>query len=410
MSIGIKSRPKRRSSQLQTVTPQLHRGEPLQPVASVSLRRIVAARSRPHAGAAPHVIRWLLGLAIASGAVVGLSPYFLTTLRIYQWSDQIGDYVLKEGYVHRDRDEGWASTHYGPWGLASGVNAGRPGQSTVLIWGDSYVEAHQINDEEKVAAQLNRVLSLSDSPPVQAVSVGHSYWSVADYYYHMPGYDKLLNPAYHFIVLAEHGLKDLCPDEESFLSRPEHAFVQRALVDPRRNSTMERLTQWHLADLSLAPWKAVRTLAEDVHNLRFMVGPRDRQTPPSVAVYDCSDIAGEPDEVVASWAFAIDRLKAATGKPIVLVLVPEVPYLQHGAVHLENLQVRWTARLAELCRTKHVDLIDMTDVLVGDYLASGMLSRGFNNGRPGLGHLNARGHALLAQQIQAYLESHRGCN
>ena len=346
------------------------------------------------------MVRWLLGFVIASAAIIGLSPYFITTLRVYQWSDELGDYRLKDGYVHRNRDEGWAETHYGPWGLAG---TDRLEQTPVLVWGDSYVEAHQIDDEEKVAAQFNRMPGAS---PVKAVSVGHSYWSVADYYYHMPAYDKLLQPACHFIVLAEHGLKDLCPDEEGFRSRPDYAFIRRTLVDARRNRVMEQLNQWHLADMSLAPWKAVRTLTQDVRGLRFTVGPRARSASAAREGGDSAAIAGEPNDVLTAWAFAIDRLKSATAKPIVLVLVPEVPYLQHGRVSLENPQSQWTVRLAALCRSMNVDLIDMTEVLVSDYLSSGRLSRGFNNGRPGSGHLNARGHALLARQIRAYLESH----
>jgi hypothetical protein len=358
------------------------------------------AQRRRGARTTSHVVRWLLGFVIASAAVIGLCPYFITTLRVYQWSGPVGDYVLKDGYVHRNRDEGWANTHYGPWGLAA---TDRPGERSVLVWGDSYIEAHQIDDAEKVAAQFNRLPGVS---PAQAVSVGHSYWSVADYYYHMPAYDKLLHPACHFIVLAEHGLKDLCPDEDGFRSRPDYAFIRRTLVDPRRNRMMEQVSQWHLADMSLAPWKAVRTLAEDMRGLRFAVGPCRRPASAAIVGCDSAAIVGEPNDVVAAWAFAIGRLKSATAKPIVLVLVPEVPYLEHGTVRLENPQARWTARLAVLCRSMNVDLIDMTEVLVSDYLSSGRLSRGFNNGRPGSGHLNARGHALLARQMRAYLESH----
>jgi hypothetical protein len=344
---------------------------------------------------------------MASGAVITLSPYFISTLRIYQWSDQIGDYVLKEGYVHRNRDEGWASTHYGPWGLANFANTARPGQPTILIWGDSYVEAHQISDSQKVEAQFNRMFRQSGLTPMRAVSVGHSYWSVADYYYHIPAYDRLLDPACHFIVLAEHGLKDLCPDEDVFRSRPAYTFVPRELVDPRRNGVMEQLDRWHLADLSLAPWKVVRTLGQDVRNLRFRIGPCAGQ--PSAEQTGCNGftVTGEPDEVMAGWAFAIDRLRSITAKPIVFVLIPEVPYLEHGLVRLENPQAQWTPRLAQVCKAKHVGLIDMTDVLVRDYLATGVLSRGFNNGRPGSGHLNARGHTLLAQRIWAYLDGQK---
>jgi hypothetical protein len=48
----------------------------------------------------------------------------------------------------------------------------------------------------------------------------------------------------------------------------------------------------------------------------------------------------------------------------------------------------------------------MAETLVEDYSASGRLSRGFNNGVPGSGHLNARGQYLLSKEICAYLREH----
>ena len=354
----------------------------------------------------PLGFRWGLGFVIASVLVTALSPPFLSTLRVYQWSDEIEDYVLKEGYVHRNREEGWASTSYGAWGLSRTLNMNDPGTSTVLIWGDSYIEAHQVRDDEKVACQFNRVSSSHVSSGIRAVSIGHSYWSVADYCRLMAAYDKKLHPMCHVIVLAEHGLKDLCPDEDGFRTHPQYEFVHRTLVDPRKNAAIEWLDRWHLADLSLAPWRAVRNTLQDVRGMRFTVGPCEKQSPAPEREFEASTVVGEPNDVLASWTFAIDRLKSATDKPIVLVLIPEVPCLEHGTVKLENPQAQWTARLAELCRIRHIDLIDMTDALVQDYVATGVFSRGFHHGRPGCGHLNARGHLLLARQIRAYLDEH----
>jgi hypothetical protein len=355
-----------------------------------------------------HYLRlWACGFLIAFGLVIVLSPYFISSLRIYVWSPEIGDYVLNEGYVHRERSEGWAVTRYGPLGL-SGTSAGASASArTVMIWGDSFIEAHSVNDAQKVNHQVTEMLSQQGRTPITAVAVGHSYWSVADYYYNLPSYERLFHPICHFIVLAEHGLADLCPDGERFLATPAPQFVRRAKVDVRKNRTMVWLRRRGLQDVVLAPWKAWDNVVQKSRCVRFSLGPRPSREP--AELHDARRYLADgvdPNAVVPSWIYALEMLRSHTAAPVVLVLVPEVPTLRNGSVCGVNPQSRYSERLADLCRQRGIDYLDLTKTLVGDYLATGRLSRGFDNGQPGCGHLNSRGHYLLSQQICAYLRSH----
>lgn len=351
-----------------------------------------------------HAVRWVAGFIIASALVTVASPYFLSSLRVYEWSVELDDYVIKPGYVHRNRDEGWSTTHYGSFGLHNAAGLADFGGPTILIWGDSYVEAHQVNDDQKMDFEVNAILSEHGTGRPRAVGIGRAYWSIADYYFNIPKYERLLNPVCHVIVLAEHGLKDLCPDGETFLSEPTYEFVGRNIVDSGKSKVIAELHEYGLCDAALAPWKAVRGVLKDVRTSRFTLGPVASQEQPSPVDSESFLFRAEtPERLTESWEFAIDKLTSATDKPVVFVLVPEVPYLENGQVCLDDPQGEWRARLVQLLAEKNVGCIDMTETLIDDHRRTGQFSRGFHHGRPDCGHLNARGHRLVAQQICAYL-------
>jgi hypothetical protein len=354
------------------------------------------------------VTRWLLGAVIASLLVGLVCPFFLSSLRVYEWCPELDDYVMKDGYVHRKRDEGWASTHYGPYGFNRMAGMVDTNSLAVMIWGDSFVEAHQVSDEYKTVCQVNKTLSEQGLPYLRALSVGRACWSVSDYYFKIPRYESLVNPVCHFIVVAEGGLKDLCPDEVTFLSKPAPRLVQRFLVDSTRSRVITDLYEWGLSDALLAPWRAVRTLSAEWRKRRFSLGPRaDADSAATVSGCNAPFTIGDPNVVLASWDFVLDALKSTTDKPIVLVLVPTGPHLEHGVISCADPQMPWRARLADLCQAKHIGCIDMTETLIDDYQWTGKLSRGTNNGLPDAGHLNVRGQWLLSQAICSYLTEHR---
>ena len=355
--------------------------------------------------AARYLRLWAGGFGAASMLVMLVAPYFLSSLNVYEWSAEIGDYVYESGYVHRERGEGWATTSYGRFGL-TGVSPDPAAQAQMppaLIWGDSFVEGHQVSDAQKAAAQVTQAFAPGGQERLRALAVGHSYWCVADYYFNIPPYEKLVDPICHFIVLAEHGLADMCPDEDRFLSKPTYRFVRRAVADTHKNQVTKFLARWGLEDALLAPWKAVRNIRADLEQLRRGDPPGSASRHPG-----CLRLAQDVDvnEVTTSWAYALTMLKSRTHKPIVLISVPEVPALEKGKIRCENPQSQWNARLAELCREQNLGFIDMTETLVRDYRATGKLSRGFQNGVPGSGHLNARGQYLLSHEICAYLRQH----
>lgn len=103
------------------------------------------------------LLKWLLGLAIATAGAWVWSAPFVRSVVVYVPDEVLGTHVAKSGQVYRFRDEGWADTRFGRHGLV-GIDdvAVVPGPK-VAIWGDSFVVGYQVADEEKVASRVTEL-------------------------------------------------------------------------------------------------------------------------------------------------------------------------------------------------------------------------------------------------------------
>lgn len=333
-----------------------------------------------------HIRIWCCGFVIASAVIVTISPAFVSSLSFYEWSSVVNDYVMADGHVHRNRTEGWSTTTYGPHGLSAPRTASGQQGPTVMIWGDSFVEAHQVNDSEKIVEHVRRLSSQRGRTNIHAIAVGRSYWSVADYYYNIPAYERLLGCDCHFIVLADQGLKDLCPDENRFYSQPMYHFVRRSEVDVSKNRLIGIAHRWKIQDLLLVPFKVVSSLSDELRGLRFSLGHAGRcgvssERPDSRVLSGVAD----PNQILGGWRYALNMLRQSTNKQIVIVYVPDIPRISGGQVVCQDDQSQWSERLAALCVVQGIHYLDMTQPLLRDWYTTGKLSRGFHNGRPGGG-------------------------
>jgi len=85
------------------------------------------------------------------------SWFFHDSIVPWVWNAEIHQYTHPAGHIHRMRSEGWGTTHLGRFGIAAIPDVTREHKKKVLIWGDSYVEAWQVDDQEKMAQSLTRI-------------------------------------------------------------------------------------------------------------------------------------------------------------------------------------------------------------------------------------------------------------
>jgi len=85
---------------------------------------------------------------------------------------------------------------------------------------------------------------------------------------------------------------------------------------------------------------------------------------------------------------------------VVLIYVPNVDYF------VSPPRVSYPERRAwfhELAAQRGLPLVDPSDAFLQSYRATGEPLHGFSNAQPGVGHVNARGHALIANELVTVL-------
>ncbi len=90
---------------------------------------------------------------------------------------------------------------------------------------------------------------------------------------------------------------------------------------------------------------------------------------------------------------------------LMLVYLPWAPTLDGKKIDLiedEKFLAVKSVLIQEAARL-NIPFVDVTDSFVLDYQHHRTLPRGFGNTRPGFGHLNSRGHDLVAKEIQRAL-------
>jgi len=85
---------------------------------------------------------------------------------------------------------------------------------------------------------------------------------------------------------------------------------------------------------------------------------------------------------------------------VVLVYVPNVNYFDSPPRVSYPLRRAW---YHELAQRRGLPLVDASDAFLESFRATGEPLHGFTNAQPGVGHVNARGHALMANELVTVL-------
>jgi len=273
--------------------------------------------------------------------------------------------------------EGWGVSHWRDDATRSHapVAAASP---RVLVIGDSFTEALQVDDDEVFSANLANV---------NALNIGQSGHSAADYVTFAPEYRTRFKPAWTIIELAPPDLADdaftrskthFTPGlDVQVIIMPGYAGRLSFLLTPLRRHS-------DVADYALTRLHDYRTDGE----LPPLFRAADYETPPKT-----------PPVSSAVWPVhdEIARLVSAYEGRITFLMVPDFKGEPTGT----------EAAFLQTCRADKLSCVDLRSVF-DDFRARGDAPSGFPNSTFGEGHLNARGHAAAAALLNAELERLRG--
>ncbi len=169
-------------------------------------------------------VKWGLGFLISLVFIWLTSWYFIGSLGYVEKDKTIGRYFIPPGTVYRYTEEGWGKTWYGKYGIQGINDATKITNDIYAIWSDSFILADQVDLEKKIFYVATE-MAKSNGWNMTFVGLGSSGYSMSDYYFMMPKYEKLLSPKCNFVIL--HDMDDTIPDGKYFVAKPYFHFVER---------------------------------------------------------------------------------------------------------------------------------------------------------------------------------------
>ena len=340
--------------------------------------------------------RWILGALISVGLVWIISYFFVDTLNLRAaWEPAIHRWTYAAGTIHRHRSEGWGTSHIGKYDINGIPDITSLRVPVVVIWGDSHVEAWQVDDSAKAAQALTALFDAREEAIV-GVGIGRSGESVADYYFKIPQYEEICPKiAVHFVLLTD--FDDVMPDHQKafhavFESRP----TLRLVDDSSRPHFMRAVGILRACNMDFA-WYLLTSL-KDV-KLRFALGPN--------RVSETNVVSDKGCEPKAAWSFLLSRIRKQTTAPIVFVYCPHIPVIRDGTVIYDDPDATLVRLFEQECLRNGVGFLDMTDRFRKYYRKTGRFPRGFANSRPSEGHFNEAGQYLIAEAIFAFVSERK---
>jgi hypothetical protein len=338
------------------------------------------------------LLRWGVGFMLATLISWGIGAVFVSDVLVWHDDGVTGRWLPEADRPYTYTREGWGTTTWQAHARLA-EQLPRDDEPTVVFWGDSYVEARQVDDREKMFNVFTR-LTEEDGTDVRGVGVALSGWGLGDYYELLPKLrGRLGQPVRHVFVVQ---LKDLLPRHVD----GEH--VGPMGITPPHTPGFVAMRRWFYRLELSAFWSLPRDAVATVRTMRFRPGPAHSEFAP---VCECAPIV---DELQDTWTSMVADLQARADAPIAFVLLPDVPQIRRGRVVVDedtSAAVRFYNAFVDTCRQQSIPCIDMAQPFIDAYRRTGRFPRGFANTRPSEGHLNAHGQRLVAEAIAAWLRA-----
>jgi len=312
-----------------------------------------------------HLTRPALGFLIASAA-------FELLLRHMVWTAHDGPISV----VYQRLREGWGVSRWKPDGTRVAPPLAGP---RVLVTGDSFTAAHEVNDDEVFTAVLQQRLHL----PV--LNTGYSSRSPADYVALAPELLGRFHPVWTVIQLETWDLRD-----DSFNETKTHFVIRGAALVPVTPP------EYRLGRLSRA-LASIRGRSSLVNYLvaRWGMFRSSARMPP---LFRAANAARPPSEEHRDFPVENEMatMVAAYRGRVTFLLIPS----------FDDSSDETEERFLAYCRGAGVSFVDLRESFPA-FRRAGRAPFGFFNSSFGGGHMNAAGHAAAALLLSRELEEVR---
>ncbi len=367
-----------------SITVEARRTWPSRRCAESSARGL---RARP---AAPVMTSWTVGTLCAVVFLELLSRQLTSNLGSLERPSPAASFkpdpaAVEETYKVRWCSEGCATSHFSRDGARVTQNPILSGAPTAVILGDSHVEALQVADGQITASVLER-LARGEGNRINVREYGWSAASVPVYVAIAPWIVAALQPAWVAIVLTRNDLGSAALEESRYwrarLDRDGEMRIFEISDEDRLSSktgvaaSAVRITR-ALMRRSTLLFLLVKKTQEIVESRR---GPAPKSNAKTSADQACTQAS-------------VRALKKAYGSRLLIVYVPELD------VHRERENIPEETALLTACVHDGVRCASIRQNMMHARDTENRMCTGFNSTEPGTGHLNAYGHAVLADLI-----------
>lgn len=281
--------------------------------------------------------------------------------------------------------EGWGAYTANTWGLLGAEPATSPGTLSGLLLGDSFAQGLEVRFGERFSERAEQ-----DLPGLSLLNAAAAGRSPIHYALALPGFERALHPRFVVVQVNDADLSEM--EDPAVTRRAREEF--QGVPPPAASATVARRgLRGALRRSSLMVFLQGR--------VRLLWGQERERLGRTL-----SGRPPEPGDVVARpytprAAAIMDSLftvmQAVTPR-LVLVYIPHINYFSSPPA------VAYPTRRAfyrELAARHHLPLVDPSDELLAAYRRDGEPLHGFANTRPGYGHMNARGHAVVGRLLAA---------
>lgn len=294
--------------------------------------------------------------------------------------------ITKPG-LYIQGSEGYCITQINSMGFrGENISRKQPGEYRMMLLGDSFTEGFHVAEQKTFSFLVQKSLNQQlHSKRFKTVNLGKSGAAPAAYIHLADYYKKAIEPDLTIIQLNDGDfIRDAFDATACFYLAKDHQTYKT--VYNNTISSYDFLNQIPQLTALMKPLFSLSVVRIGFDNLKKMLSPTPPQSAIPVQKLDYSIY-----EDVIAWS--VRELKAKY--PNLLVLF--IPDLGLAKTDIEK-------QLELHCKQNNIEYIDMREPFLRYLKNHPQPVSGFNNTTPGLGHLNASGHQLVALELSNYLK------
>lgn len=310
--------------------------------------------------------------------------FFIEKVPVRIYDEKIGSYY-QPGSTYVNGTEGFTKISIDNHGFNNDNFELGKKKPRVIVLGDSHTESFQVKRRENFVYLLGEL----NKENYEVLNLGISGNSIADYIGIIDGINKKFNPDKIIIQITSH---DFTVDS---LSKHKHFYIEKndhfKLI---HNKNLINSLSYKIKSILRSKIFIPTITVHSLKRAQEFIGKKNNST----SIKDNTSIEEKYGELI-EWQISQLFNKNSS---ITFLYLPETPTISSSSFEKPDLVKEIIYKESQKLG---IPFIDMTQDFNYLYEKNYKLPRGFNNTRPGVGHLNIEGHKAVAFKLNKYIKN-----